>query len=324
MLNLARLKYAIIVAPTLKKALLIRLMKLPSEILNINYFSMKSLLTKAIKPFAPIIPQSVLSKISVCGMICLQLPNKKKVYLQSDGNDYIVSQLYWRGIDAFEVHSIKFFIDLLNNVDTFFDIGANIGIYSLIAANDRHRRRVYAFEPVPRVLDCLLRNVKLNKLHNIHINACAITNYQGEIPLYIPNSAIPTDASTLKGFRKASEIISVQAMTIDSFISKNDILRVDLIKIDTEGTEHEVLEGAKNILMRDEPIIICEVLKERTEDYLHSVLDGTGYKYFLISDIGLIEKKRIEGDPTYKNMNYLFITDKKRQKIFNIIKKWLA
>jgi FkbM family methyltransferase len=279
----------------------------------------KFLLKKIIKPFAPIIPKGVLSKIPVCGPFCLRLSNTRKVYLQSDGNDYIASLLYWGGIDAFEGHTIKLLVDLLDYADTFFDIGANTGLYSLIAASDNPRRLVYAFEPVPRVFDCLRRNVELNKLHNIHINPCAITNYDGEIALYVPNGAIPTDASTLKGFRESAEIISVQAKAIDSFVIQNEIPKVDLMKIDTEGTEHEVLEGAKNILIRDEPIIICEVLRGRTEDHLHSVMDGLGYTYFWISDIGLIEKKRIEGDPTYRNMNYLFITGMKRQETLSKI-----
>jgi FkbM family methyltransferase len=280
---------------------------------------MKSLLKKIVKPFAPIIPNCVLSKIPVCGPFCFRLPNTRKVYLQSDGNDFIASLLYWGGIDAFESHTIKLLVELLAYADTVFDIGANTGLYSLIAATDNPRRLVYAFEPVPRVFDCLRRNVELNKLRNIYINPYAITNYDGEITLYIPDGAIPTDASTLKGFREATESISVQAKTIDSFVIKNEIPKVDLMKIDTEGTEHEVLDGAKKILIRDEPIIICEVLKGRTEDHLHSVMDGLGYTYFWVSDIGLIEKKRIEGDPTYRNMNYLFITEKKRQETLSKI-----
>ena len=49
-------------------------------------------------------------------------------------------------------------------------------------------------------------------------------------------------------------------------------------KIDTKTTEHKVLEGAKNVLERDEPIIICEVLKGKTEKYLHSLLANTDYR----------------------------------------------
>ena len=283
---------------------------------------MKSLIKKLVKPFSSIIPNTILSKIPVCGIICVNLPNSQKVYLESDGNDYIASLLYWGGIDAFEGNTIRLFIELLHCTDTFFDIGANTGIYSLIAASNNSSRLVYAFEPIPRVIDCLKRNVELNKLHNIHITPYALTNFDGDITLYIPNNAIPTEASTLKGFRKCTETISVQAKSIDRFVNHHEIPKIDLMKIDTEGTEHEVLDGGKNSLIRDEPIIICEVLKGRTEDHLHSILDGLGYKYFWLSDRGLVEKKRIEGDLTYRNLNYLFITDRKKQETSEILKNW--
>lgn len=282
---------------------------------------LNALLRRLLKPFSSIMPNNIINKIPVVGLICLQLPNSKKLYFKTDGNDCIASTLYWRGIDGFESDTIKLYIRLLMYVDTVFDIGANTGIYALIAAIDNPYRKVYAFEPVPRIFDYLKKNVEINKLHNLYIDSSAVTNYDGEITLYIPSNSgiITTEASTLQGFREASEVISVRALTIDSFVAMNDISKVDLIKIDTEATEHRVLEGAKNIIKRDEPIIICEVLKGRTEKFLYSLLEHTDYKYFWISSEGLIEKEQIEGDGTYKNMNYLFITKKKMREVMKEI-----
>ncbi len=95
----------------------------------------------------------------------------------------------------------------------------------------------------------------------------------------------------------------------------NNRPKIDLMKIDTEATEHLVLEGAKDVLKRDEPVIICEVLKGITEKFLYSLLSNTGYKYFWILSECLVKKEQIEGDETYKNMNYLFITERKVQEI---------
>lgn len=223
--------------------------------------------------------------------------------------------MYWKGIDGFEGDTLQLFIKLLKFADTVLDIGANIGIYALIAATDNPNRKVYAFEPVPRTVKRLERNIELNKVENLQVECSAITNYDGEITLYIPSAAIPRAASTAKGFRESNEAISVQALTIDSFVTINNISKVDLIKIDTETTEHLVLEGAKNVLERDEPIIICEVLKAQTNKLFYSILDGTNYKYFWISSEGLVEKEQIEADKTYKNMNYLFITKRKMDEI---------
>lgn len=275
-----------------------------------------ALLRRLLKPFSSIIPNNIISRIPIVSRpICVQLPNKKKLHLYAVGNEQITSMLYWRGIDSFETSTIPLFIKLLKYTNTFFDIGAHIGIYALIAAIDNPYRNVWAFEPVPRVFDYLKKNVEINKLHNLHTISSAITNYCGDIKLYIPSDTIPISASTLKGFRNVSEIITVQGLTLDSFITMSNISRVDLIKVDTEATEHMVLEGAKNLMRRDEPIIICEVLKGRTEEFLHSTLDDLGYKYFWISSDGLIYKEQIKGDETYLNLNYLFITEKKIREV---------
>lgn len=285
---------------------------------------MMSLIRRLAKPFSSIIPSFILSRIVVKGVISLRLHDSQTIRLYSDGNDQITSSLYWGGIEAFEGKSIKLFSDLLEYSEVVFDIGANVGIYSLIAASKDKHIVVYAFEPVPRIVDRLCRNMIINKLQNIIIIPCALANYDGKINLYIPDRVIPTEASTLKGFREAAEVITVQSRTIDSFVKERQIERVDLLKIDTEGTEHEVLQGSKEILLRDEPIIICEVLKGRTEFYLHQILDELGYVYFWISDKGLVKKKNIEGDPTYRNMNYLFISQRRAQEASPVLRRWIV
>jgi len=227
--------------------------------------------------------------------------------------------LYWKGIFALEGDTMAVFLKLLSFADTFFDVGANIGYYSLVAAVDNGLRQVYAFEPVPRVFKSLLHNKEINHLSNLQVYPVAVTTYNGKITLYVPSGERPIEASTLKGFRKDVEEISVPAITLNSFVLKNNIKKVDLIKIDTEATEHLVIEGAMNILTRDEPIIVCEVLKGRTEKFLHSILDDLGYTYWWITSNGLVKREKIEGDCTYINRNYLFITVQKVKKLRSIV-----
>lgn len=230
----------------------------------------------------------------------------------SDGDDPIASSLYWTGIESFEFETVKLYLHLLENAQVVFDIGANTGLFTLLAAAGSKDRHVHAFEPVPKIFEYLKRNVETNNLRNVKPVCKAITNYDGEIELYIPSSVVfPTASSTLKGFRKAAETITVPALKADTYVAGNRIPKVDLLKIDTEGTEHQVLEGAKYILERDTPAIICEVLKGRTETALHAVFANSPYKFFLITDEGLVHKEKIEGDGTYKCRNYLFVTPDK-------------
>jgi len=235
--------------------------------------------------------------------------------MRTDGNDSIAHLLYWGGIDSFEGETIRVFLRLLEHTHTFLDVGANTGIYSLIAAVDNPTRRVYAFEPVPRVFECLKRNVALNRVSNLYVDCSAVTDYDGEITLYVPTTILfPTSASTLRGWREGCEAIAVQAVTVDAFVATHAVPKVDLMKIDTEGTEPMVLKGATDTL-EDEPMIICEVIHGKTERSLHTLLDDRGYRYFRIAREGLVQQECITGAEIYKDLNYLFITPSRMQEI---------
>ncbi|HUT09874.1 MAG TPA: FkbM family methyltransferase [Thermoguttaceae bacterium] len=260
---------------------------------------------------SPILPQRVLQKIPYVGQTRLRLPDSKEVVLESDGNDPVATMVFWGGMQGFEASALRLFLELVKSSEVIFDVGANTGIYTLIAGIANPRSKVYAFEPVPRVCGYFERNVEINRLTNVELHRAALTNYDGEIELYVPPKTLPSSASTLKGFVANTEALRVEARTIDSFVAQHEIPRVDLLKIDTEATEHLVLEGGRKTIERDKPAIICEVLPGRTESQLHAVMDGLGFKYFWISGEGLVEKQKIVGDPTYKEANYLFITEEK-------------
>ena len=72
--------------------------------------------------------------------------HRKKLVLQSQGNDAVAIKLYWKGIEGFEPETFKIFRKLLKQSRVLFDIGANIGIYALVAAIDNPSIRVFAFE----------------------------------------------------------------------------------------------------------------------------------------------------------------------------------
>lgn len=275
--------------------------------------AVNALLRSLLRPFRLVIPKSITSRVPLVGVVCVQLPNSKELRLRVDGTDPIASRVYWWGIDAYEGDTFDLFFNLIRDVEVFFDVGASIGIYSLVAAISNPNVEVYAFEPEPKVFDCLSKNIEINKLDNVQLNCSAITSYDGDIALYLTPGA---SATTLRGLKIAADkVISVPALTLDSFISENSITRVDLMKIDTEATEPQILEGAKELIARDRPMMICEVLHGYTERALQDLLDGMDYRYFWISSEGLVEKKQIEGDDTWRNLNYLFITEERMKDV---------
>jgi len=281
----------------------------------------KALCLQGVNPVIKSLPNPIMnfilgkfvSAIPILGKVPVELPDGHCFFLQSDGNDPLLNFIFWRGFSGFEAETTSLFTKFTQRSDFIFDSGSHIGYYALLAATVNTKSKVFAFEPVPRVYNQLTRNVELNGYSNIVCISGAVTNFDGIVPLYVSKGEpFPCDASTLKGFCESTEEIKVPALTLDSFVRETNIPKVDLMKIDTEATEHIVLEGARHIIERDEPIIICEVLKGRTEKFLQSFFDNFGgcrYKYYWITQQGLVQKDVIEGDETYHCRNYLFVTE---------------
>jgi FkbM family methyltransferase len=248
--------------------------------------------------------------IPVIGRIEFTFLNKRAFYIESDGYDIITNGLYWNGMFGYESETIPHFLKIISRSRKIFDIGANTGLYAIMAAMENSTEMVYAFEPNPRVFRYLERNTEINSLKNIKLELSALSNYDGEIELYVPSGMIPTSSSTLKGFREASEILKVPSIKLDTYCKKKDIRDVDLLKIDTEGTEHLVIEGGIETIKRDQPIIICEVLPGLTERFIHELLNPIGYEYYWLSDRGPIKKETILGHSD-KISNYLFLTQRR-------------
>jgi len=268
--------------------------------------------------FKPFFTKSI-SKFPVMQKIELITADKTRFFLDNyDGKDAIASMLFWRGLEGFEKNEIKIFQILLNSNEVIIDIGANTGIYTIIAGvKNKH---VYAFEPVPYIFERLCDNIKINNLTKITPINQAVSDRDGSISLFIGPECLffSTSSSTLKNFRDYRDEIIVDSVKLDTFILSNGISHVDLIKIDTEATEDKVLTGSRKVVIRDQPLILCEVLHNRCEEKLNSFFENLPYRYFMISDEGLIPKDNIEGDN--KNPNYLLIPESKLDLIKNLDK----
>lgn len=140
-----------------------------------------------------------------------------------------------------------------------FDVGANVGYFSLLAAKAvASTGRVYAFEATPAVAERLAENVNLNGLDNVSVIHSAVCDRDGEVEFRIQID--DSEGNSLVNFSGDWPRIRVPAMTLDEFVARNQIDRVDLIKIDVEGAEPLVLKGAKSLLTRPgRPALVIEV-----------------------------------------------------------------
>lgn len=165
---------------------------------------------------------------------------------------------------------------------TFVDVGANIGVHTLIAARIG---KVIAFEPVPANVERLKQNIELNGFTNIIIRQAVVSDSSGVVTLHVVDdsnkSATIYDLSDRKQHSLRSE-----AITLDEELKEQ---RVDFIKIDTDGNDRNVLMGAKEIIRKNHPIIIFEdseaTISKYTRNDVDEMLSGFGYKQIKVSEL---------------------------------------
>ena len=133
------------------------------------------------------------------------------------------------------------FIKKLNKRYEFIDIGANQGIYSLIASNNTNIKRIFAFEPVEQTFKLLKKNIKINKFTNIIAKKFAISNYNGKTKIQFNKNhtgAATIDKRYFDSSKNSHSIKTVNFKVLNSLIKSNDR---KVVKIDVEGHELEVI-----------------------------------------------------------------------------------
>jgi FkbM family methyltransferase len=199
-------------------------------------------------------------------------------------------------VESFEYVSL--FTQLAPRIGSFIDVGANIGLYSLLAAEFGLEVKVLALEPSTGPLHFLLRNVGLARYkERIKVLPIAASNKSG-ITVFneVRNAKYPFTQYHLNGdggfiphsAKQNSMKVQVRMEPLDAIIGMESFGGVDLIKIDTEGTENDVLAGAMDCLRRDLPIVICEMLFDRIEGELESIMKPLGYQFYSHTHAGLV------------------------------------
>ena len=265
-----------------------------------------------LKPVAPLLPASLLSRVPFTGTLHLRLADGRSLALTSDGRDRMAADLYWGGWRAFEPETFGVWLALLAGARVVFDVGAYIGLYALAAAVGAPEREVHAFEPVPESFARLGENLRANGIASVRAVRAAVGTREGETTLHVPDGVwLPSHSSTHEGFRGGARPVAVPAITLDGYARARGVARVDLVKIDTEGNEDEVLAGAAGLFEASRPLVVCEVLRGLTEERLNAWMAGRSYRFYRLEAEGPRPMERIEGDATYRARNFLFAPEER-------------
>lgn len=202
---------------------------------------------------------------------CRQNQNRCKFSMNVKGGLGIISAKFFEPV----VYKFMSFV----NGDVFVDIGANIGVYSLLSST--RFGKVISVEPgeVQRML--LNKNIKLNHINNIEVLGNAICKEEGIIKLYKSDNLVNYSI-----VQKSNDYEEVNCITLDQLLL--NLKHVELLKIDVEGAEMDVIKGGLHEINKVHFIII-EVRNSYFKDMIQ-ILNKIGFKYHVLEDRTIGEK----------------------------------
>jgi FkbM family methyltransferase len=202
----------------------------------------------------------------------------------------------WSRAD-YEPAKLALITRLLGANSVFLDIGANVGIFSLLASKVSPSANILAFEPTATTFELLSRNIQLNDARNVTPLHLALGNFSGHATLHLNVSGkdgLNTLGKLSRPDTEAAGDETVPITTVDDYLRSASLGRIDLMNVDAEGAELSIFEGASSLLQRpDAPMILYEAFSFLTRGFdYHPVeifwlLERLGFSFFTLnSDSG--------------------------------------
>jgi len=153
-------------------------------------------------------------------------------------------QIYCRR--QFEIEETEYICRKIESTDICFDIGANVGYYTLLLAKLCSEGQVHSFEPIP--LNCHLLGINLltNQIENVCVNQGAVGDSQKQVDFMVTEDAAYSSLVDT-GRKPVLATMRVQMETLGNYCRERSIPRIDFLKVDVEGAESKVIEGATQI-----------------------------------------------------------------------------
>lgn len=201
-------------------------------------------------------------------------PNLRAVVLRGRlrGTRWIVgSHTHGCWIGNYERNAQALFEECIRPGDVVYDVGANVGFFTLLAARlAGPRGSVVAFEPLPANLEYLREHVRMNAAHTVSVLDVAVAAAPGEGNFAVRGRAV--------GGLSAEGEIKVRVSSIDALVESRVIPPPDFIKIDIEGGEDAALAGARKTLEKHHPRLLVGLHNWQAQDSCIEQLRSLGYQ----------------------------------------------
>ena len=183
--------------------------------------------------------------------------------------------LFWNGPSAYEAPTSQTLARLIARSRVFFDIGSNIGIYSVYAGVKHPAVATFAFEPIPAIAKKNRRFHQVNGLSDKNVHGLALGDRDGEQKIFLPTSATGLEeeqtatlnANSWQTREKTLQQMAVPCARLDTFAAAQTLPPgLVTLKLDVENFEAAVLRGGKKFIGERRPWIVCEILPNQETD----------------------------------------------------------
>ena len=188
-------------------------------------------------------------------------------------------------LGTYEVPIQNIFAQHLKDGDVFYDIGANVGFFTVIAARlVGNTGKVYAFEPGKGNAKSVRHNAQLNNFTQVEVIEKAVSHTSGSGQLLLAQYSGGHALATADAPPDLAGEVTVDLVSIDDLIAQNQIQPPNFVKVDVEGAELDVLKGMTETMKTYKPTIIYEIddgdrtAYDRKYKELESFLQALDYK----------------------------------------------
>ena len=184
-----------------------------------------------------------------------------------------------------ELDDMAFLLHYLRKDDIFFDIGANAGVYTVLASKVIGAKSI-AFEPIEKTFDRLIDQININKINDkVEAINCGVGDKEGVLVFTNNADCMNRVCSEVTGVNESE----VRVATLDSMFSP--IVNC-MVKIDVEGFELSVLKGLQNYFEQgNRPVIVCEIVPEVYKNGVKEIFDYMGQFSYQAYDVLNTNKK---------------------------------
>ncbi len=188
----------------------------------------------------------------------------------------------WMAMGLYEPHVAQLIFDSLKSGDVFYDIGANAGYFTLVAAKAVGAQgQVVAFDPHPDNVKLVQEQINLNRLENICVvEPLAVSGEKGTFQFVLtPRSAnAHLEKVGAPHVRVGGRTVEVGAITLDEYVQDHRF--PTLIKMDIEGAEVAAMEGARSLLSHPQaPEFLVSTHSQALEEGVKKILSEHGYTF---------------------------------------------